>query len=226
MSKSFHNVVTPDDLIERYGADTLRLYEMFLGPVEQAKPWDTQGIEGVFRFIRKLWRLFHDPGNRFAVSDEAAGESEKKVLHKAIKKVSGDIERFSFNTAVSAFMVCVNELTNMKCRKREILEPLVIMVSSFAPHIGEELWSLLGNTQSVAGAAFPDWDEKLVTDDTFIYPVSFNGKTRFKIELPAGASRQEVENAVLSAPEARKWLQGRQPKKVIVVTGKIVNIVI
>jgi len=225
MSKSFHNVVNPDDLIERYGADTLRLYEMFLGPLEQAKPWDTKGIEGVFRFIRKLWRLYHDK-NIFSISDDPAGDKEKKVLHKCIKKVSEDIERFSFNTAVSAFMVCVNELTDMKCNKREILEPLAVMVASFAPHIGEELWHLLGNKDSVALAGFPKWEEKHVKDDQVTYPVSFNGKTRFKMELPAGSSREEVEEAVLNAPEAQKWLAGKPPKKVIVVPGKIVNIVI
>lgn len=226
MSKSFHNVVNPDDLIEKYGADTLRLYEMFLGPIEQAKPWDTKGIEGVFRFMRKLWRLYHDQHNQPAFTEEPAAEKEKKVLHKTIKKISEDVERFSFNTAVSAFMVCVNELTDLKCNKREILEPLAVMVSSFAPHIGEELWHLLGNKESVALADFPEWDEKLVKDDTVLYPVSFNGKTRFKIELPAGGSREEVEKRVLEAEDAQKWLAGKTPKKVIVVPGKIVNIVI
>ena len=226
MSKSFHNVVNPDDLIEKYGADTLRLYEMFLGPIEQAKPWDTKGIEGVFRFMRKLWRLYHDQHNQPAFTEEPAAEKEKKVLHKTIKKISEDVERFSFNTAVSAFMVCVNELTDLNCNKREILEPLAVMVSSFAPHIGEELWHLLGNKESVALADFPEWDEKLVKDDTVLYPVSFNGKTRFKIELPAGGSREEVEKRVLEAEDAQKWLAGKTPKKVIVVPGKIVNIVI
>ncbi len=226
MSKSFHNVVNPDDLIERYGADTLRLYEMFLGPIEQAKPWDTNGIEGVFRFIKKLWRLFHQQGGSFHVTNETANEKEKKVLHKTIKKISEDIERFSFNTAVSAFMVCVNELSEQRCHKREVLEPLTIMVSSFAPHIAEELWNLLGNSGSVAMATFPAWDEKLVSDDKLLYPVSFNGKTRFKIELPATSTREEVEKAVMEAPEAAKWLQGMTPKKVIVVPGKIVNIVV
>ncbi len=226
MSKSFHNVVNPDDLIEKYGADTLRLYEMFLGPIEQAKPWDTKGIEGVFRFMRKLWRLYHDQHNQLAFTEEPAAEKEKKVLHKTIKKISEDVERFSFNTAVSAFMVCVNELTDLKCNKREILEPLAVMVSSFAPHIGEELWHLLGNKESVALADFPQWDEKLVKDDRVLYPVSFNGKTRFKIELPAGGSREEVEKRVLEAEDAQKWLAGKTPKKVIVVPGKIVNIVI
>ncbi len=226
MSKSFHNVVNPDDLIARYGADTLRLYEMFLGPIEQAKPWDTNGIEGVFRFIRKLWRLCHGPSNVVDISDEPATKAEKKVLHKCIKKVSEDIERFSFNTAVSAFMVCVNELGELRCNKREILKPLSVMVASFAPHIGEELYHLMGGSQSVALAPFPQWDEELVTDEMLLYPVSFNGKTRFKMELPAGSSREEVEQAVMAAPEAQKWLAGKAPRKVIVVPGKIVNIVI
>ncbi len=225
MSKSFHNVVNPDDLIEKYGADTLRLYEMFLGPLEQAKPWDTQGIEGVYRFIRKLWRLYHKNSN-FIVSEDPAGDKEKKALHKCIRKVSEDIERFSFNTAVSAFMVCVNELTDLRCNKREILEPLAIMVASFAPHIGEELWHLLGHKNSVALARFPEWEEKYVHEDQVLYPVSFNGKTRFKMELPAGMSKEEVEKAVLEAPDAQKWLDGKAPRKVIVVPGKIVNVVI
>jgi leucyl-tRNA synthetase len=226
MSKSFHNVVNPDDLIERYGADTLRLYEMFLGPIEQAKPWDTNGIEGVFRFIRKLWRLYHNADNQWHVSDEAASDAEKKILHKTIRKVGEDIEKFSFNTAVSAFMICVNELGEQQCSKREILEPLAIMISSFAPHLGEELWHRLGHTESVTTAKFPAWDQQYVTDDTVVYPVSFNGKTRFKLSLPAATAVADVEKAVLQAPEAAKWLDGKTPKRVIVVPGKIVNVVI
>lgn len=226
MSKSLHNVVNPDDLIEKYGADTLRLYEMFLGPIEQAKPWDTKGIEGVFRFIKKLWRLYHNKNNQPHISEKPAIEEEKRILHKTIKKVSEDIERFSFNTAVSAFMICVNELTEMKCNKREVLEPLAVMISSFAPHIGEELWNILGHESSVTIAEFPTWDEKLVTDNMVIYPVSFNGKTRFKIELPASANKEEVEKTVLETQEATKWMDNKTPKKVIVVPGKIVNIVI
>ncbi len=226
MSKSFHNVVNPDDLIKKYGADTLRLYEMFLGPIEQAKPWDTKGIEGVFRFIRKLWRLYHDKNNEAALSDQPPTEQELKTLHKTIKKVSNDIERFSFNTAVSAFMVCVNELTDLQCNKREVLEPLAVIVAPFAPHIAEELWYLLGHRESVALASFPDYDEKLVADDVIEYPVSFNGKTRFKLQLPADASREAVEKAALDAQEAQKWLEGKQVRKVIVVPKKIVNIVV
>lgn len=226
MSKSLHNVQNPDDLIERYGADTLRLYEMFLGPIEQAKPWDTNGIEGVFRFIRKLWRLYHTNNNEWYVTDHPATDQEKKVLHKTIKKVGEDIERFSFNTGVSAFMICVNELGDLSCNKREILEPLAIMISSFAPHLGEELWLLLGHENSVTNASFPQWEEIYVTDDSTIYPVSFNGKTRFKIELPADSTKEAVEAAVLAAPEAAKWLEGKPPKRIIVVPGKIVNVVI
>ncbi len=226
MSKSFNNVQNPDDLIESYGADTLRLYEMFLGPIEQAKPWDTNGIEGVFRFIRKLWRLYHGKNNEWYVADDPATDQEKKVLHKTIKKVGEDIEKFSFNTAVSTFMICVNELGDLGCNKREILEPLAVMISSFAPHLGEELWHLLGHGGSVTVAEFPKWEEKFVADDTITYPVSFNGKTRFKLVLPADSTKETVEAAVLTAPEAAKWLEGKVPKRVIVVPGKIVNVVI
>jgi len=226
MSKSLHNVVNPDSLIERYGADTLRLYEMFLGPIEQAKPWDTNGIEGVFRFIRKLWRLYHNTEGDWNISEDAAADKEKKILHKTIKKIGEDIEKFSFNTAVSAFMICVNELGDLRCNKREILEPLAIMVSSFAPHLGEELWHLLGHQNSVTTAVFPEWEQKYVIDDTVTYPVSFNGKTRFKMELPANTTKEEVEQSVLNAPEAQKWLDGKTPKRIIVVPGKIVNVVV
>ncbi len=226
MSKSFHNVVNPDDLIEKYGADTLRLYEMFLGPLEQAKPWDTNGIEGVFRFIRKLWRLYHNRENQFEVSEEKPNADELKVLHKTIKKVSEDIERFSFNTAVSSFMICVNELSDLKCNKREILSPLAILISSFAPHIAEELWSLFGNSDSVVNAKYPEWNEDYIAEDMVLYPVSFNGKTRFKVELPAGSTPKEVEEAILKMDDAQKWLEGKSPKKVIVVPGKIVNVVV
>lgn len=225
MSKSFHNVVNPDDLIDRYGADTLRLYEMFLGPLEQAKPWDTKGIEGVYRFIRKFWRLFHS-NDTFTVSNEKPTPNELKVLHKTIKKVSEDIERFSFNTAVSAFMICVNELSDLKCHKKEILSPLTILLSSFAPHIAEELWSKMGHTNSIVHADFPRWQQEHIAEDTDLYPVSFNGKTRFKVELPAGSTPKEVEEAILKMEDTQKWLQGKTPRKVIVVPKKIVNVVI
>lgn len=226
MSKSKYNVQNPDDLIEKYGADTLRLYEMFLGPLEQSKPWDTNGIEGVFRFMRKLWRLYHDTENQFIVSDEQPTPAELKVLHKTIKKVQEDIERFSFNTAVSTFMICVNELNELKCNKRSVLGELAVLISPYAPHIAEELWSLLGNSGSVTQAAFPVYNESYTQENTFEYPVSFNGKMRFKLELPLGISVPEIEQAVISAPESAKWLEGKAPKKVIVVPGKIVNVVI
>ena len=226
MSKSMHNVVNPDILIERYGADTLRLYEMFLGPLEQAKPWDTSGIEGVFRFIRKFWRLFHDSEINFIVSDDAPTAAELKILHKTIKKIQDDTERISFNTAVSSFMICVNELTELKCNKRAILNDLVILVSPYAPHLAEELWQLLGNTGNVCNATFPEYNAAYTIDNTFSYPVSFNGKTRFMLELPMDMPVPEIEKAVLSSPEAQKWLSGNPPKKVIIVPRKIVNVVV
>jgi len=226
MSKSLYNVVNPDALIEKYGADTFRLYEMFLGPLEQSKPWDTNGIEGVFRFMRKFWRLFHDNQNNFRVTGEPAGPEELRVLHKTIKKIQEDIERLSFNTAVSTFMICVNELTDLKCSKRAILSDLVILLASYAPHISEELWSLLGNSGSVSGAVFPKFNPEYLIENTFEYPVSFNGKTRFKLELLANLTVQEIEKAALEARESERWLQGNPPKKVIIVPNKIINIVI
>jgi leucyl-tRNA synthetase len=226
MSKSKYNVQNPDDLIEKYGADTLRLYEMFLGPLEQSKPWDTNGIEGVFRFMRKLWRLFHDADNNFLVSENAPSPAELKVLHKTIRKIQEDTERFSFNTSVSTFMICVNELTELKCNNRSILSELTVLISSYAPHISEELWSLLGNKGSVTLATFPVFNESFTAENTFKYPVSFNGKMRFLLELPLGIPVPEIEKAVLEATESAKWLEGKAPKKMIVVPGKIVNVVI
>jgi leucyl-tRNA synthetase len=226
MSKSLHNVVNPDDLIEHYGADTLRLYEMFLGPLEQSKPWDTKGIEGVFRFIRKFWRLYHDRDNNFLVSDEEPSKEELKSLHKAIRKVQDDIERFSFNTAVSTFMICVNELSDLRCNKKAILEPLAVLISPYAPHIAEELWEQLGHRESIVQASFPEFNSAFVAEDSFSYPVSFNGKMRYQLELPLTLSVPEIEKAALEAPESAKWLQGKQPKKIIVVPKKIINIVI
>ncbi|HNQ82535.1 MAG TPA: leucine--tRNA ligase [Bacteroidales bacterium] len=226
MSKSKHNVQNPDDLIVRYGADTLRMYEMFLGPVELSKPWDTKGIEGVFRFLKKYWRLFFTEQGEFQVTDETPTAAELKILHKTILKTKEDIERFSFNTTVSSFMICVNELTDLKCNKRSILEPLNILISSFAPHIAEEIWSLLGHDGTIAYASFPEFDEEFIRENTFNYPVSFNGKLRFQLELPVDFAPADVEAAVMAAPEARKWLAGGAPKKVIFVPKKIINVVV
>ena len=224
MSKSMFNVVNPDTIIEEYGADTLRLYEMFLGPLEFSKPWDTQGIDGVYKFLRKFWRLFQ-VGEDFSVSDETPSREELKVLHKTIKKVEYDIENFSFNTSIPAFMICTNELTALKCNKRAILEPLVITIAPFAPHMAEELWSLLGHTQSITKETFPQWEEKFLTEDTFEYPVSFNGKVRFKLSMPLTATNADIEAAVKAAPESTKWLEGKEIKKMIIVPKKIVNVV-
>jgi len=226
MSKSKHNVQNPDDLIEHYGADTLRLYEMFLGPLDQDKPWDTKGIEGVFRFLKKFWRLYFDDNDQLIVTDEKATDAEMKVLHKTIKKIEHDIENFSFNTGVSAFMIATNELNDLKCHKREVLEPLVILLSSYAPHIAEEIWHALGHEGSITYAPFPKWEEKYLKENTFLYPVSFNGKTRFKLELPADLSKDEIEKAALEAPESQKWLEGKTVRKVIVVPKRIINIVV
>ena len=225
MSKSMHNVVNPDTIIERYGADTLRFYEMFLGPLEQSKPWDTNGIDGVHRFLKKLWNLYW-AGDSVKITDEAASKDELKSLHKLIKKVTADIENFSFNTSVSAFMICVNELTSLATNKREILKPLLILLSPYAPHIAEELWHAIGEEGSVVTAEWPELNEAYLVEDNFTYPVSFNGKTRFMLSLPATLTPQEVEAAVLSAPEAEKWLEGKTPRKVIVVPKRIVNIVL
>ena len=225
MSKSMFNVVNPDTIIEEYGADTLRLYEMFLGPLEFSKPWDTQGIDGVYKFLRKFWRLFQ-VGEDFNVSDEAPSKEELKVLHKTVKKVEYDIENFSFNTSIPAFMICANELTALKCNKRAILEPLVIAIAPFAPHMAEELWSLLGHTQSITKESFPKWEERILVEDAFEYPVSFNGKVRFKLSMPLTATNADIEATVKAAPESTNWLEGKEIKKMIIVPKKIVNIVI
>ena len=225
MSKSMFNVVNPDDIIEQFGADTLRLYEMFLGPLEAHKPWDTQGIDGVYKFLRKFWRLFM-PGDEFRVSESEPTREELKILHKTLKKVEGDIETFSFNTTIPAFMICTNELTALKCDKRAVLEPLVIAIAPYAPHIAEELWHRLGHTDSVTTATFPVWEEKYLVEDSFEYPVSFNGKVRFKLPMPVDASNADIEAAVKTAPEAAKWLEGKTIRKVIIVPKKIVNVVV
>ena len=226
MSKSKHNVQSPDELIEKYGADTLRSYEMFLGPLEYHKPWDTKGIEGVFRFIRKFWRLYHNPDGIFTITEDVPNAAELKILHRTIKKVREDIERFSFNTAVSTFMICVNELSDIACRKRGILEPLVVLISPYAPHVAEELWQLLGHINTVTYEEYPEWDEKFLAEDTFLYPVSFNGKLRFKLEFPIEMSKEDIEKAVLEAEESQKWLEGKPPRKIIVVPKRIINVVI
>jgi leucyl-tRNA synthetase len=226
MSKSMFNVVNPDDIVEKYGADTLRLYEMFLGPLEQSKPWDTNGIDGVFRFLKKLWALFYGNRGEWSVTDEPPVNDELKSLHKLIKKVTYDIEHFSFNTSVSAFMICVNELTALKCRKRAILEKLLVTLSPFAPHIAEELWHTLGNTTTICDAEWIQYDEKYLVESTVNYAVSFNGKTRFSIGLPAEATNEQVEKAVLEHEFSAKWMDGKTPKKIIIVPKKIVNVVI
>ena len=225
MSKSMFNVVNPDDIVERYGADTLRLYEMFLGPVEQSKPWDTNGIDGVNRFLRKLWGLYWR-GDQWLVTDDASSRESLKSINKLIKKVTSDIETFSYNTSVAAFMICVNELSQQKCHSRAVLEPLVVLMAPFAPHIAEELWHALGHDTTVCDATWPECDESCLVEDTVKYPVSFNGKARFTIELPADAGKEQIEAAALSAPEAAKWLDGKTVRKTIVVPGKIINIVV
>lgn len=223
MSKSMFNVVNPDDIVERYGADTLRLYEMFLGPVEQSKPWDTNGIDGVNRFLKKLWGLFDKADLE---SDKEMTREEKKAVHKLIKKISEDIENFSFNTSVAAFMIAVNELSALKSTNKEAMDIISRLIAPFAPHIAEEMWHRLGHKHSVVDSQWPAYDEKALVEDTVKYPVSFNGKTRFMLEMPAGTSKEEVENAALADPAAARWLDGKTPKKVIVVPNKIVNIVI
>jgi leucyl-tRNA synthetase len=228
MSKSKYNVQTPDELVEKFGADTLRMYEMFLGPLEQSKPWDTKGINGVHNFLRKLWRLFNiDEMGQAHVSSEPASKDSLKTLHRTIKKMTDDLDRFSFNTGVSNFMICVNELTEQKCNNKVILEDVIIMLSPYAPHICEELWVKLGNEAGAINfATFPTFDESHLVEANHAYPVSFNGKMRLKIELPTALNAQEVEAAVLANADAQKWLEGKTPKKVIVVPGKIVNIVL
>ena len=224
MSKSKYNVVNPDSICEDYGADSLRLYEMFLGPLEQYKPWNTAGITGVHSFLKKLWKLYFDD-NGLKVSDVQATKDNLKTLHKTIKKVEEDIENFSFNTSVSTFMIAVNELTTQKCISKNILEPLLIVVSPYAPHIAEELWSALGNEGSISTVDFPVFEASHLVESSKEYPISFNGKMRFKLELPLDMSKEDIEKAVLAHEKTHAQLQGRKPKKVIVVPGKIVNIV-
>lgn len=226
MSKSMFNVVNPDDIVETYGADTLRLYEMFLGPLEQSKPWDTNGIDGVNRFIKKLWNLFYGKGGELNVSDEKPSAEALKSLHKLIKKVTWDIEHFSYNTSISAFMICVNELTALKCNSKDILSDLIVLIAPFAPHLAEELWHALGNATTVCDAEWPVCNEAYLVESTVTYAVSFNGKTRFSMQVPNGTSKEEVEKLAMENPNSEKWIDGKTPKKIIVVPNKIVNIVI
>ena len=226
MSKSMFNVVNPDVIVEKYGADTLRLYEMFLGPIEQSKPWDTNGIDGVHRFLKKLWALFYGNQDALQVTEDEPTPEELKSLHKLIKKVTYDIEHFSYNTSISAFMICVNELGGLKCTKRAILEPLVIVLAPFAPHIAEELWHELGHETTVCDAQWPAYEEKYLVENTANYAISFNGKVRFNLALPADMSKEEVEKTALAHEYSAKWLEGKQIRKVIVVPKKIVNIVL
>ena len=226
MSKSMFNVVNPDDIIEKYGADTLRMYEMFLGPLEQSKPWDTNGIDGCHRFIRKMWALYFDRDGKLAVSDDAPTKDELKSIHKLIKKVTEDIENFSFNTSVAAFMICVNELSGLKCNKRAVLTDLAKVIAPFAPHTAEELWQALGNQTTVCDAAWPKFNEDYLKEDSITYSISFNGKTRFTMDFPADATQQQIQDAVLANEKAQGYINGQTIRKVIVVPRKIVNIVL
>jgi leucyl-tRNA synthetase len=226
MSKSKYNVVNPDDIIDQYGADTFRMYEMFLGPIDVSKPWDTKGIEGVHRFLKKLWRLYSDEQTGLIVTDEPATDAELRILHKTIKKISDDIERFSFNTAVSQFMICVNELSSLNCHKRAILQPLVATICPFAPHIAEELWHQLGNKGTVITAAFPAFEERYTAENSKLYPVAVNGKTRVEMEFPLDIDQASVEKEVLADETIQKWMEGKAPKKIIYVKGKMINVVV
>ncbi len=226
MSKSMFNVVNPDMIVENYGADTLRLYEMFLGPVEQSKPWDTNGIDGCHRFLKKFWGLFWDRDDRFLVDEADPSADSLKSLHKLIKKVSADIENFSYNTAISAFMVAVNELSQQKCHSRKVLEPIVVLLAPFAPHMTEELYSQLGHTTTVCDAEWPEFNEQYLVESTVKMPVQFNGKVRFTLEFPADADKDSITKAALEAPEAAKYLDGKTIVKTIVVPGRIINIVV
>lgn len=227
MSKSKYNVQTPDELVDKFGADTLRMYEMFLGPLEQTKPWDTKGITGVNGFLRKFWRLLHPTENIFSVSNELGHEKEMRVLHKTIKRIREDLDRYSFNTCISTFMIAINELTDLKCNKKAVLEPLVVLIAPFAPHFSEELWEKLGNQAgTVTNQSYPEYDETFLIESNFDYPISFNGKMRTKVNLSLQLTAKEVETYVLQLDEIQKWMENKSPKKVIVVPGKIVNIVL
>jgi leucyl-tRNA synthetase len=226
MSKSKHNVVNPDNIVNDYGADTLRMYEMFLGPLEQSKPWNTQGIDGVFKFLRRFWNLFHDATGNFNVSDAEPIKDELKVLHKTLKKIQQDIDNFSFNTSVSEFMICSNELSSMKSNKRALLEPLVIALAPFAPHIAEELWEKLGHKDTIFNATFPKYDEQYLIESSFNYPISINGKVRALMNFALDMPKEDIEKLVVASEIVQKWSEGKPPKKVIIVPGKIVNVVL
>ena len=226
MSKSKYNTVNPNELVEKYGADTFRMYEMFLGPVEQSKPWDTKGIEGVHRFIKKLWRLFADEQKGILVNEQAATPEELKILHKTIQKIDHDTSGFSYNTAVSQFMICVNELATLRCHKRSILEPLLILLTPYAPHLCEELWQYIGHNESILNAAFPVYEEKYTQESAFNYPIAINGKTRAEMGFSLDAATADIEKNVLASEAVQKWLDGKEPKKVIIVKGRMINVVI
>jgi leucyl-tRNA synthetase len=226
MSKSKFNTVNPDDLVQKYGADTFRMYEMFLGPVEMSKPWDTKGIEGVHRFLKKLWRLFFDEQKGKIWNEEMPTDAELKVLHKTIKQIEDVTERFSFNTGVSGFMIAVNELTDLKCHKKAILEKILILLTPYAPHIAEELWHALGNSGSVLNASYPAFEAKYVTESSKDYPVSINGKMRTTITIALDAAQEEVEQIVMANEVVKKWVEDKPVKKFIFVKGKMVNVVI
>ena len=226
MSKSMFNVVNPDMVVERYGADTLRLYEMFLGPINQSKPWDSNGIDGCSRFLHKLWNLFNGKGGSFVPNDAEPTEDNLRTLHKLIKKVTEDIGNFSYNTAISAFMIAVGEFNSQKCTSKKVLEPLVVLIAPFAPHIAEELWEQLGHTSSVCDAKWPEFNEKFIKENSVTLSISFNGKTRFTMSFPVEATKEEIEKEVLAGEQAKKYIDGKQIVKVIVVPGRIVNIVV
>ena len=226
MSKSKYNVVNPEDIVSKYGADCFRLYEMFLGPIEMSKPWDTKGIDGVSRFLRKLWKLFYDENGNWLVRDEAATNEELKILHKTIKKVEDDMEKLSYNTSVSAFMICVNTLTDLKCNKKEVLKDLLLIMAPFAPFTTEYLWRELKQEGSVVAATFPKVREELLVENSFEYPVAVNGKTKTKISFPLDKEILEIEKEVVATEALQKYFEGKQPKKIIVVKGRMINVVI
>jgi leucyl-tRNA synthetase len=226
MSKRYGNVVNPDDVVSKYGADCFRLYEMFLGPVEQHKPWDTKGIDGCFRFLKRFWRLFYSEDGNWQVEDAEPANDEWKILHRTIKKVGEDIESMSFNTCVSALMICVNDLSQLDCHKRKVLEPLLLLLSPFAPFISEKLWQTLGHKGSIVRATFPAYDESLLVESSFEYPVAVNGKTRVKMNFDLNLPNEQIEKEVLSAGQLQKYFEGKTPKKVIVVKGRIINVVV